>query len=214
MRRSGSASIGANLSASAMTALSSRASRSTAMLPPGVAVVSMRPLRLERRIAEICDRQPLDLDAAGVELQLRRRVARLEPGDARAADLEPQRDLARPLQPQSGERAVGETEQRVEIDLTGLQIGIEPRRTSRRRPRISQPAFDHAAIELGAQLLDRDAVGAERDVAAQLPRLELTPAPRRQTGPPATRSAPSDRWRRCLPSRQSQSPSPTNRAVR
>ncbi len=120
MRRSGSASIGANFSASAMTALSSRASRSTAMLPPGVAVVSMRPLASIVALPKSAtDRRSIWMPPASnftraALLRASKPAIRARPTSSASA-------ISRgALHPDPGERAVGETEQGIEIDLARL----------------------------------------------------------------------------------------------
>ena len=123
--------------------------------------------------AEVADRQPLDRKSAGIELEARGDVARVEAGDLGAADFHRQRHLARPLQPQAGQRGLAEADHAVEIELGGAKLAVEPRRPIARRPCVGHAALDHAAIDLGAQPLDRDPVGPKRHVALGAPRLEL-----------------------------------------
>ena len=172
-RRSGPASAGANFSVSARMPFRSRASRLTVMLPPGDACVWIRPVATKLGVAEIADRQPFDREAAGVELEARGDVARVEAGDLGAVDLDRQRDLARPLQAQAGQRGLAKADHAVEIEFGGAQLAVEPRRPVADRPGIGHAALDHAAVDLGAQPLDRDPVRPQRHVAAGVPRLEL-----------------------------------------
>ena len=129
--------------------------------------------RNEAGIAEVADRQPLDRESAGIELEARGDVARVEAGNLGAADLHRQRDFARPLQPQAGQRGLAEAEHAVEIELGGAKLAIETRRPVAGRPRVGHAALDHAAIDFGAQLLDRDPVRPERHVALGAPGLVL-----------------------------------------
>ena len=68
---------------------------------------------------------------------------------------------------------LAEAERGVEVELGRAQIGVEPRRPIAGGPGIGQAALDRAAVELGLQSLDRDPVGAERDIALGVPGLDL-----------------------------------------
>ena len=67
--------------------------------------------------------------------------------------------------PAAAQSRAGETRQRIEIERRGAQFGIDPRRAIAARPLIGEPSRDGLLAERRLQLLDRDAVAGERDVA-------------------------------------------------
>ena len=92
-----------------------------------------------------------------------RDVARLEAGDLRAC-----RSRAR-ARPRAAAPARGPRARHRRKPSTASRSSSPARRSassragrSGGRPGVGQPAFDRAAVELGPQPLDRDAVGAER----------------------------------------------------
>ena len=75
--------------------------------------------------------------------------------------------------PQAGQRGFAKADHPVEIEFGRAKLALDARRPVAGRPGIGQAALDHAAIDLGAQPLDRDAVRPQGHVALGVPRLEL-----------------------------------------
>ena len=128
IRRSGPASAGANFSVSAAMPLRSRESRLTVMLPPGGDCVWIRPVATKL----VSPRSPTDsrsiASPLGIELEARGDVARVEAGNPGAADVHGQRDFARPLQPQAGQRGLAKADHAVDIELGRAKLAFDARR--------------------------------------------------------------------------------------
>src|SRR5262249_19617604 len=86
---------------------------------------------VEHGAAEVGHREPLDDETLLVELQVGGRAFGLDAGVARAAEVERERDLARPLERTAGKRLLGERDGAVEIDLARGVSGAS-RRAARR----------------------------------------------------------------------------------
>ena len=136
------------------------------MLPPGGDCVWIRPVATKL----VSPRSPTDSRSIASPLASSLRRAAMLRASKPAILARPismrQRDLARPLQPQAGQRGFAEADHAVEIELGRAKLAVDARRPVAGRPRVGQAALDHAAIDLGAQPLDRDAVRPQRHVAA------------------------------------------------
>ena len=147
-------------------------------------------LRIDDRAAEIGDREVLDVEPAGAELEVGVGALRLDARIGRAAEVELHAISRGNVDGGAGERVAGESKRAVEVDLRRIERGVEPRRAAVGRERISEPAFDRLAVELRRQPLDFDRCRAERDVAARLTRRSsVRGVPVR---PSSRRSAPWD----------------------
>ena len=69
----------------------------------------MRPLDVERGAAQIADRKPIDVQYAGIELDLGVDRARIDPGERRLADIEHERDVVRHLESAMRDRRLGKS---------------------------------------------------------------------------------------------------------
>ena len=155
----------------------------------------------ERRAAEVGDREPLDQETARIELQVGGRALGLDAGVARAAEVERERDLARPPERAAGERLVGERDRAVEIDLGRGQRGVEPRRPLLGRKPIGEPPLDGLAVELRPQVR-RPPGGRRRASRRRAPAARRSSRAARRGALRARRSASSDRPSRCSQARR------------
>ena len=137
--------------------------------------------------AKIGDREPVDLQSAGVHFQPRAQVARIKAGDGGMADIGGDRHIVRACDIGAGEQRVAEAKRGVDIELGRLERGIEPRRVAAGGEDIGEVAGNRFAVEFGGQALDRDLVAAKRELAAQahwpqvaLPRGRMALQPRGQ----------------------------------
>ena len=168
-RRSGSASTGANFSASAMTPLRSRASRSTAMLPPGEPCGFDPALGLDPGVTEVGDRQPLDRRCRSASSVTRAATFRASTaGDPRAVDLDRQRDLARRLQPNPRQRRNAEADRGIDVEL-GQRADRRRGAPDGRRPARYRTTLPSTAPRSNSVCSRSTAMrsAAERDVAAR-----------------------------------------------
>ena len=123
--------------------------------------------RTEDRAAEIRDREALDDEPARVEFEHGGRALGVDPRIDGAAEFEREGDLTGTLEGGAGERVVGERNRAVEIDLGGADRGVEARRPLIGREHVGEPPLDRLAVDLRLEALDREALGAERHVAAR-----------------------------------------------
>ena len=126
---------------------------------------------VERGAAQFADRQMLDLQRAGIELDLPFDRARIDTGQRRFADIERQRALARRRKTVLVHSRLGKRRQGVEIELGGVKIGLDNGRTvgcrPSRRPSIGEASLDVFLIERGVEPVDRQTIARNGDVATR-----------------------------------------------
>ena len=109
----------------------------------------------------------LDLQRAGIELDLRLDRPRVDAGQRRLADIERQRALARRRKTVLVRGRLGERRQRIEIELGGVKIGLDNGRAVGCRPGIGEASLDVVLIERGVEPIDRQTIAGDSDVAAR-----------------------------------------------
>ena len=136
------------------------------MLPCGYNVLGVdAPFHGERRAAEIADREPLDLEAAAVELHVDVGALGLDAAERGKSDLDRQRAFARPFEGGVAEHALRQRQHAVEIDFRRGESGLDSRRTVAAGPGIGQTSLQRHAVDFRLQPLDGDHVAAEADFA-------------------------------------------------
>ena len=103
------------------------------MLPCGDGAVNDTAARRKCGAAKIGDRQPVDLQAAGVDFKPRAGIARVKPGNGGAADIGGDRHVVRPLDAGAGQQRLAEAERGIDIEFGRVERGVELGRPRRRQ---------------------------------------------------------------------------------
>ena len=82
----------------------------------------MRPLRLNAASAKIGDAHAVEREAGGIELERAAHALHVDARDRRAADIDGERDLARPLERAAVERRAAEGEHAIDVEFGGLRV--------------------------------------------------------------------------------------------
>ena len=123
-------------------------------------------VEVERRIGKIRDAHAIEGDAFRVELERAAHALDVDARDARASDIDAERNLARPLERGAVERGAAEGEHAIDIEVAGLELGVETRWPRAVRRRIGEAALDRLAVEFELQPLDRELLRADGELAA------------------------------------------------